>query len=97
MRLCVRLLRDRGSSVTLQERQSMPIRAEITGRKLGTTLPKLTALELERHISVAQAAEFKNISEDTFKRRFAHLIRKQGLRRSTVKIRDLIEDDERAA
>jgi hypothetical protein len=75
------------------------IRAEVTGRKIGTAghLPKLTALELERHISVAQAAEFKNISEDTFKRRFAHLIRKQGLRRSTVKIRDLIEDDERAA
>jgi hypothetical protein len=74
-------------------------RPEVTGRKFGAAvqLPRLSAFELERHISVREAAEFKNISEDTFKRRFAHLIRKQGLRRSTVKIRDLIEDDERAA
>jgi hypothetical protein len=60
-------------------------------------LPKLTALDLERHISVPAAANFKNISEDTFKRRYAHLIRKQSPRRNSVKIRDLIEADERVA
>jgi hypothetical protein len=56
-------------------------------------LPTLSALDLERHISVPEAAKFKNLSPDTFKRHFAHLIRKPSPRRSTVKIRDLVADD----
>ena len=57
--------------------------------------PKLSALDLERHISVPEAARLKGISPDTFKRHYAHLIRKQSTRRSTVKLRDLLATDAR--
>jgi hypothetical protein len=82
------------------------IRREVTGRRLGAVaqlpklsalvvqLPSLTALDLERHISVREAAAFKGISEDTFKRHYSNLIRKQSPRRNTVKVRDLLETDE---
>jgi hypothetical protein len=33
-----------------------------------TKLPTLTALELERHVSVPEAAEYLNLSEDSFRR-----------------------------
>jgi hypothetical protein len=56
-------------------------------------LPKLSALELERHISVPEAAKIKGISPDTFKRHFGHLIRKPSPRRATVKLRDLLAED----
>jgi hypothetical protein len=56
--------------------------------------PKLSALDLERHISVPEAAHLKNISVDTFKRRFRYLIRKQSPRRNTVKLRDLLATDD---
>jgi hypothetical protein len=62
---------------------------------MSASLPKPTPLELERHISVPEAAEYKNVSEDTFRRHYPHLIRKTSPRRSTVKLRDLLEDDER--
>jgi hypothetical protein len=57
------------------------------------TLPKLSALELERQISVSEAAKIKGISPDTFKRHYTHLIRKSSPRRATVKLRDLLEED----
>jgi hypothetical protein len=53
-------------------------------------LPQLTAFELERHIPVSEAAAFLSVSEDTFERRFGHLIRKISPRRNAVKVRDLI-------
>jgi hypothetical protein len=59
-------------------------------------LPALTALDLERHISVPEAAKHKNISPDTFKRRYGHLIRKTSPRRRTVKIRDLLAEENTA-
>jgi len=55
-------------------------------------LPALTAIDLERHISVDEAAELKGVSRDTFRRHFAHLIRKPSPRRLTVKLRDLIAE-----
>jgi len=56
----------------------------------------LSALELERHVSVPEAAKLKNISADTFKRRYAHLIRKVSPRRNAVKLRDLLTEESAA-
>jgi len=55
-------------------------------------LPELSALDLEKHVSVPAAAEIKNISVDTFKRHYAHLIRKVSTRRDAVKLRDLLQE-----
>jgi hypothetical protein len=60
-------------------------------------LPELSALDLEKHVSVPEAAGIKGISPDTFKRHYAHLIRKQSPRRNTVKLRDLLTSEENAA
>jgi hypothetical protein len=46
--------------------------------------------ERRRRISVKQAAEIKNLSEDTFKRYYGHLIRKESPRRSTVMLGDVL-------
>jgi len=56
-------------------------------------LPKLSALDLEKHVSVPAAAELKNISVDTFKRHYQHLIKKVSPRRDAVKLRDLLQED----
>jgi hypothetical protein len=56
-------------------------------------LPKLSALDLERHVSVPEAAEIRNISVDTFKRHYSHLIRKVSPRREAVKLRDLLQKE----
>ena len=83
------------------------IRPEITGRGVDTAaadipgighnkgppLPSLTALELERHISIPEAAALKGVSVDTFKRHFKHLIRRISPRRNAVKLRDLLAED----
>jgi hypothetical protein len=55
-----------------------------------TKLPELSALDLERHVSVPEAAEFLNVSEDTFRRHYPHLIKKVSPRRTVVKLRDLL-------
>ena len=65
------------------------IRHEVAGRKL----PELSALELEKNVSVPEAAGIKGISPDTFKRYYSHLIRKQSPRRYTVKLRDLLKEN----
>jgi hypothetical protein len=57
-----------------------------------TKLPQLSALDLERHVSVPAAAEHLNISVDTFKRHYSHLIRKVSPRRDAVKLRDLLQE-----
>jgi hypothetical protein len=49
-------------------------------------------LELERRISVPKAARIKGISEDTFRRRYAHLIEQVSPRRQAVKIKNVIAD-----
>jgi DNA-binding CsgD family transcriptional regulator len=54
----------------------------------------LTALELEKHVSVPEAARILGISRDTFKRHYRHLIRKISPRRTVVKLRDLLLADE---
>jgi hypothetical protein len=60
---------------------------------LNLTSTKLTALELERHVSVPEAAEILGISTDTFKRHHARLIRKVSPRRDAVRLRDLLAED----
>jgi hypothetical protein len=57
-----------------------------------TKLPELSALDLERHVSVPEAAEFLNVSVDTFKRHYQHLIRKVSPRREAVKLRDVLTE-----
>ena len=58
-----------------------------------TKLPQLSALDLEKHVSVPTAADIIGVSEDTFRRHYAHLIRKPSPRRTTVKLRDLIQEN----
>jgi hypothetical protein len=50
-------------------------------------------LELERHISVPEAARLLAISPDTFKRHYGRLIKKISPRRNVVKLRDLLAAD----
>ena len=56
-------------------------------------LPKLTALELERCVSVPEAAKYKDLSPDSFKHHYSHLIRKVSPRREAVKLRDLLQEE----
>ena len=65
------------------------IRSEVTGRKL----PELSALDLEKHVSVPEAAEYLNLSEDSFRRHYQHIIRKVSPRRDAVKLRDLLTEN----
>ena len=65
------------------------VRAEVTGC---SGLPQLTALELERHVSVREAAEYLNLSEDSFRRHYQDIIRKVSPRRDAVKLRDLLQE-----
>jgi hypothetical protein len=44
-----------------------------------------------RKIPVREAAEINNISEDTFKRRYSHLIKKISLRREVVELGDALD------
>jgi len=83
------------------------VRPEVTGRRAGSSPSVPTAIghnrgpplerddwiELEKHVSVPEAARIKGISPDTFKRHYSHLIRKPSPRRCTVKLRDLLADD----
>ena len=50
-------------------------------------------LEKKRRISIKQAAELRNISEDTFRRRYSHLIRQESPRRQTVTLGDALDAD----
>jgi hypothetical protein len=62
-------------------------------QKAAAKLPTLTALELERHIDLDEAARIKGVSVDTLRRHYGHLIRRPSPRRCTIKIRDLLSDD----
>jgi hypothetical protein len=55
-------------------------------------MPELSALELEKSVTVDEAAELKGISRDTFERNYGHLIRKPSARRRTVKLRDVLNE-----
>jgi hypothetical protein len=46
----------------------------------------LTWLELQRGISVAEAAKLNGVSEDTFRREYPHLILQMSPRRDIVRL-----------
>jgi hypothetical protein len=50
-------------------------------------------VELERRISVAEAARIKGISPDTFKRHYSHLIEQISPRRQAVKLKHAIAEN----
>jgi hypothetical protein len=50
----------------------------------------LTPLELQRKISIQESARLNDVSAGTFRRHYSHLIRKVGLRRDVVTLRDAI-------
>jgi hypothetical protein len=56
-------------------------------------LPELTAIELEKHITVEDAARLKGIHVETFEAHYAHLIRKVSPRCRRVKLRELLQED----
>jgi hypothetical protein len=80
-----------GAAGTLRAEQTLTRRPQDT---IAEILPSLSALELERHISVPEAAALKGISPDTFKRHYRAIIRHPSPRRSTVKLRDLLCSEE---
>jgi hypothetical protein len=47
-------------------------------------------LALRRKISVKEAAELNDVSEDTFRRRYRHLIKKISARRNAVELGDAL-------
>jgi hypothetical protein len=49
-----------------------------------------TWLDLRRKISVKKAAEFNDMSEDSFRRHYAHLIKKVSPRRDAVELGDAL-------
>jgi hypothetical protein len=61
-------------------------------RGLPTQLPNLSALELERHITVDEAAAIVGVHIETFEEHYAHLIKKVSPRCRRVKLRDLLEE-----
>jgi hypothetical protein len=48
-------------------------------------------LERRRLIPVPQAAELKNVSEDTFRRHYSHLIKQVSPRRQAVMLGDVTD------
>jgi hypothetical protein len=58
-------------------------------------LPALTAIELEHHVTVKEAAKIKGLSQDTFERHYRHIIKKASERRCNVKLRDLLTAEPR--
>ena len=52
--------------------------------------PPLSAFELERVISLAEATELTGLSRDSLQRHYAHLIRRLSPRRVGMKLRDAI-------
>jgi hypothetical protein len=73
----------------------MPLKASTRVRVAGATARGFMSdepnwIELERHMSVPEAAAHLGISPDTFRRNFRSLIRKISPRRCVVKVRDLL-------
>jgi hypothetical protein len=47
--------------------------------------------ERQRRISLAQAAELKNLSVSSFRKHYAHLIERASPRRLTVRLGDVLD------
>jgi hypothetical protein len=55
-----------------------------------TKVNEPTWLDLRRKISVKEAAQLNGVSEDTFKRRYPHLIKTISPRRNAVELADAL-------
>jgi hypothetical protein len=77
---------DRCATASVLIRNGMPS-ASTSPRRIKLSL----VLERQRRISVAQAAELRGISEDSFRRHFAHLIEKITPGRDTVRLGDALD------
>ena len=60
------------------------------GMKTKPNTSQLPALELRRKIAVSEAARLNGVSEATFRRHYAHLIRKISARRDVVELGDAL-------
>jgi hypothetical protein len=58
--------------------------------KLPSSIAGLTPLELNRKISVIEAASYNGVHVDTFKKNFPHLLKRIGKRRLAVTVYDAI-------
>lgn len=58
--------------------------------RLPTSVAGLSPLELARKIPLAEAAAHNGIHADTFKKAYAHLLRRVGKRRLMVTLHDAI-------
>jgi hypothetical protein len=56
-----------------------------------STTQALSAIERRRKIPVSQAADLANLSEDSFRRHYAHLIKKISPRRDVVELGDALD------
>ena len=56
------------------------------------SLPMLTAIELEQHVTVERAAEILGIHFESYEATYPHLIRKVSPRCRRVKLRDLLSE-----
>jgi hypothetical protein len=60
-------------------------------------LPQLNAYELEKHITIEEAAKILGIHGETFEATYPHLIRRVSPRCRRVKLRDLLSEQRVAA
>jgi hypothetical protein len=57
-----------------------------------SSLPVLSAIELEQHVTVERAAEILGIHPETFEAAYPHLIKRVSARCRRVKLRKLLEE-----
>ena len=67
-------------------------REMVHGARGPPLLPQLSAYDLEKHVTVEQAAEILSIHVETFEATYPHLIRKVSPRCRRVKLRDLLSE-----
>jgi hypothetical protein len=72
-----------------QRRAELP--ASVGKTPFRTTPELLSALERMRIIPVPQAAQMNNLSTDTFRRQFAHLIVRLSAKRIGVRLGDALD------
>jgi hypothetical protein len=65
----------------------------VHGARGPPALPSLSAIELEQHITVEEAAELLGIHVETFEKNYTRLIRRVSPRCRRVKLRDLLREE----
>jgi DeoR/GlpR family transcriptional regulator of sugar metabolism len=57
---------------------------------------RLSAVELESYVTVAEAARILSVSQDTVRRHYRHLFKQISVRRVGIKLRSLLDASEAA-